>query len=155
AARLGHPVSAAARDVALNVARHDLAQTLALCLGSFSPVARIAGPVPIGFDSPLDAGQIVGDRVGEQYLAPPDAVREEAPLLNLVLPLLVHLHREPLRSDLLPVLAPVLVVVADPPVARPLRTLEDAALAALSGLCGGLLNAHGRFSRRAGRRVLE
>src|SRR5262249_20433150 len=93
------------------------------------------GPVPIGSDSSLDAGQVVGDRVGEQHLASPDALGEEAALLNLVLALLVDLEREGLGADLLAVLAALLVVVPDPPDPRALRALEDAALPA-SATCG-------------------
>lgn len=67
---------------------------------------------PVGV---LDTRQVIVDEIGDPDLTPPDALREEAPFRDLGLPLAVGLEREPLRADALAVLAPVLVVVTNPP----------------------------------------
>jgi hypothetical protein len=55
------------------------------------------------------------EEVLEQNVAAPEPLRKEAALGDLGLPLAVDLAGQALRSDLLPVLAAVLVVLANPP----------------------------------------
>ena len=67
------------------------------------------------------------DVLGQQHVMTPEALGEEAAFLNFVLPLLVGLHGQRLRPDLLAVPLAVVVEVADPPYAGTQRALEDAA----------------------------
>jgi hypothetical protein len=71
------------------------------------------------------ARQIIVDHLSNGHVPPPDAFREESALVNLVLPFLVDLDGERLRTDLLAVSSAVLVEVADPPGAGARRPLEN------------------------------
>ncbi len=74
---------------------------------------------------PLDAFQVVVDEFRQPHLTPSDALRKEAALGNLGLPLPVDLARKPPRPYPLTMLPPLLVVVAHPPDARAFGTLEE------------------------------
>jgi hypothetical protein len=82
----------------------------------------------------LRSDQAIRDHVGEEHLAAPDSLREEAPLSNLVLSFLVDLESQPFRANLLSVLSPLLVEVADAPNSRALGSLEQPSCAVLAAL---------------------
>src|SRR5262249_26653447 len=112
-------------DIPLHVARENLRQcpSRERCL----PGPAVADVVTEPPEPVLVAAQEVVDHVGQEVVASAQSVREEASLLNLVLPLLVDLRRESLRTDLLAVPPAVFVEVADPPGPRTLRVLVDSA----------------------------
>src|SRR4029453_5447135 len=111
-------------DVPLDVTGENLPKRTAW--KGTAEALRVPLVLPVTAKPAMDARQVVLEEIGQQHVTSPEALREEPPLLNLGLALLVHLDGQRLRADLLSVAPAVLVEEAHAPDTGALRVLVNA-----------------------------